>query len=322
MKIANNILYALAAALLMVGCAKVEPDFGNKQAEDLDITFQVGSYAAATKAGEAEYNGAPFGTFAVFTPGEFEQTKESAAVYMDGVQISKQSNVWKSTTTYRWPKAGKLSFASFSPYTAKSSASVDDENNIVFTDYTVGGDDLMYSTPVYDKTANEHQYYNDGVPTLFHHALSLVSFDFKYESPEGTEIVLNSASISSVAKTGSYTGGDAVWTAKSGAETAEYDIKAKDGNYFYVMPQVLDDVMLNINAEMQFHLAATDGSDVTVKTPIVVSVPLKTADLARWESNKQIHYTISISGDAALIKFCGSATDWTNVDLSEHKIVI
>lgn len=344
MKTTNTILYALSAAVLMVGCSKVEPK--SFDAENLGITFQVGNYAPATKAeGDTKpyvaFEGEDFGTFCEFTPGNFNGG--SGTTYMDDVLVMKSGDQWKPgkmengnfvPVSYFWPKAGKLSFVSYAPYAAGSYVELvkdyaNEKYNVRFNDYTVANDDLMYSIPALDKTANEKTYDYNGVPTLFHHALSLVTFSFSNAEglPEGAHFVIEEAYITDVAQTGSYTGtGESkIWEATKNPKnitiftTKEDD--TQEGVTFYAMPQPLEDaesidMKLNIKAKMLFKV---DGIEDEVATNIsVTGISIATEDIPAWLSGKHYHYNIVLSGDSALIKFRGIVEDWTEENRKEE----
>ena len=213
MNMKKYFVIAASALVALAACNKVTPDF---EAPDQEVNFQVAKHVAGTKADNisafSQYE--TFGTFAIATDGNYDETTEPKVVFMDNQEIKffPGENVWKAADkTYYWPKANKLSFISYAPFT--TAAPEDGRFNklpvfnpesklFTVTNYTVKSDiniqkqdvldegydvnDLMYSTLVYNKTANETEYgisgNNNGVPTLFHHMLSKVNVNVQVAS--------------------------------------------------------------------------------------------------------------------------------------------
>ena len=219
-------IIAAAAVVAMAACSKVET-IDNTPAKE--IRFSVVNHLQQTKAsttGLVYPTSVPFGTFAWWTEHDWTGVAaDQTYVFMDNQEITWHSieantpEVWAPTTTYYWTKTGKITFASYSPYTDGTDNGFSAEpvyditNGFLFTNYTVVDDtdvDLMYAnlaancsqssnesgTLVYDGTTGEngtdHGY--SGVPTIFNHALCQLGFAFRaigHKNPNVDRIVID-----------------------------------------------------------------------------------------------------------------------------------
>lgn len=234
------------AAIVTMACTRVETV---DTTPDTPIRFAVVNHLQQqqTKAttGLAYPTSVPFGTFAWWTEGNWaDATNPKDYVFMDNEQVSYQATpkVWAPSQTYYWTKTGKLTFASYSPYTDgtdKGFSAVpvyDVTKGFLFNDYTVVNTtdiDLMYAnlaadctqnsngsgSMVYDGTTGEngtdHGY--SGVPTIFNHALCQLGFEFRSLgnlNPNVDKIIidLTKVEIANIDKTGSFTQIPAVTT--------------------------------------------------------------------------------------------------------------
>ena len=197
-------VFAAAAIVAMAACTKVEVD----NTPDHAISFQVANYVPQTKVGEVAYDGTQFNTYAWFNP-----TSGEAQVFMNNETIKWQSGskTWAADRTYFWPKTGDVNFFSYAgtPVPAVTNGSA------TYTDKTIDiTDNALLASAAYHYGAtnwNTNVYngitYGDdhtdvtGVPTLFHHILSQVSFIVKFSAAGITDtkykwdLTVNSASI-------------------------------------------------------------------------------------------------------------------------------
>ncbi|MCR5326343.1 MAG: fimbrillin family protein [Bacteroidales bacterium] len=214
-------ILAAAAIAAMAACSKVESGYTPVQNE---IRFSVINHVQQTRAHDLPYAGlsyptsVPFGTFAWWTLDDWTGiATDQTYVFMDNEQISYQNidnnNVWAPSSTYYWTKSGKITFASYSPYTASGTDKGYSEipvynvaNGFLFNAYSIVEDtdiDLMYA----DLAANCGQNTNldgssvtdgvdsgfAGVPTVFNHALCRLSFAFRaigHKNPNVDRIVI------------------------------------------------------------------------------------------------------------------------------------
>jgi len=210
------IIIAAAAIVAMASCTKVEKD--PTATPDLKIGYQVAEYMTQTKANSSfldELTGAPFNLTAANV---FFKSKayinaagsSSAAEFYNAASTTKVENIkyysgttatWEPDHTYYWPKSPNSSLDFFSWYdlsattadtAAGNVASMEESSGtytLAWTGRTIAlKDNVMYADPVWNQKANKNPgdyKYNDvkeGVPTLFHHALAQVRFQFKQKT--------------------------------------------------------------------------------------------------------------------------------------------
>lgn len=208
----KHFITILAAALAIAGCTKVSPGAPNTDEPDLPIKFQAANYVSSTKAGNnSEFTEKSFKVQAYYTGATTwaETTLSNVVNYMNGVEVKKSNNVWApSDKDYFWPKTGYLTFIGWAPATVN--ATFDTSSNKMQIGFGDGTTDLLVTDIVEDKTANEHIYNHDGVPMLFHHILSKVSFKAKAKSGMNGDgithhIVITSLDLKNITIDGTYT---------------------------------------------------------------------------------------------------------------------
>jgi len=322
------IVLAASAVLALAACSKVAPVTEPDQA----ITFDVINYANSTKADQAghlAFEGTDFGSYAWVTQTNWATEGEGTYFWTPNNQQITKNNAgkWTTSTMYFWPKQAKLSFASYAPYMATGAPTYTKANGWAMSNYTINNDanvDLMFADLVTDLTGNVTtaearegdggKHFADGVPTLFRHKLTRVSFKFAlaedenaYENISDVYIVVNSASIVNVKNTGSYAGD--VWT--PAAATAEYafvtsnkELKTKgtfvdaDANRI-LLPQALVASAANAPGQ-QLKISYTiytkyEGSTEYLQEPIVDELyDLRGTAVTNWTPNMDVLYKVSI----------------------------
>ena len=266
-------IIAVAAMAAMAACTKVDPV--NNTTKDTAISFSVINHLQQTRATEGlTYpTGVPFGTFAWWTAGAWDQeTAPQEFVFMNNEEIKyKQLDptnandpyVWAPNTTYYWTKSGKLTFASYSPYVNATTASEkgfsaipahDPALGFQFVDYTIVDNtnvDLMYAnlakdctqdtntdgTAVTDSSNPEGGF--KGVPTIFNHSLCQVAFAFrdignKNPNVEDIKIIIKEVKIANIDKKGTFTQNPATAGAARWAST---HATGNYTNYSYLTPE-------------------------------------------------------------------------------------
>lgn len=179
----NKHIFGIAAACVaLAACSKNEVKVN---VPDQEITFQTVVGKASSKAivSTSTYpTDVPFGTFAYFYPSTFG---EDTQLYISNAEVKNTTSAtsgdaWTTDPAYYWPKQGKLTFYSYSPYTIKDKVSCDETKGLKINNYDVDANqdvDVMVADRVDDQTQNgNHAGYN-GVPTEFRHKLAqVVSF--------------------------------------------------------------------------------------------------------------------------------------------------
>ena len=201
-------IIAAAALVASVACSKVETA---ETTPDVEIGFQVASYLSQTKADShghtsfvdelTEVGAASkyFKSVAYIHAAQADGTVAAPAKFFtagtEGVETINYdgSTQWKPAHPYYWPKSPKSSISFFSWYdfgdqvTPSITYTTDGgEATLAWGDRTVAlKDNVMFADAAYHYKQNNNgaQNYkidaNDGVPTLFRHALAKVRFTVK-----------------------------------------------------------------------------------------------------------------------------------------------
>ena len=105
--------------------------------------------------------------------------RSEAKPYIQNAIISFDGANWHDAThSYYWPRAGKLTFFSYSPQAIKDYTKIDRNSGITITNWDVNSNqniDIMIADVQTDQTANQTGGTYTGVPTIFRHALSKIS---------------------------------------------------------------------------------------------------------------------------------------------------
>ena len=179
-------VFAAAAVVALAACTKVED--ANTNSIDRPVSFEAATYVSQiTKANVT------FGTGNTFHTNAWVHTTvngtPSTQVFMQDEEISWDSSEkkWKPSRVYFWPKTGYVNFFS---YAGTVDPTTKTENNVgysISSSALATNADIMVAEGAYEQTGNISTYHIDdsgvtGVPTLFHHVLSKVSFKVKLDA--------------------------------------------------------------------------------------------------------------------------------------------
>ena len=191
-------LVAAIAVIASAACTKVDP-----VPQDIPVSFQVANYVPQTKANEAFDIDQTFTTYAWFQP-----TSGDAQVFMSGETIRWQSssNTWAPDRVYYWPKTGYVNFFSYAgtptPDVTNGTANYSNKTIAITDDALLASAAYKYNSNVNEITGIQYNGTDvTGVPTLFHHVLSKVTFIIKFDASEVSDtknkwdLVVNSASL-------------------------------------------------------------------------------------------------------------------------------
>ena len=380
------LLIASAALLALAACSKVTPVEQPDQAISFNVVNYAQSTKADTgnHDNHGEFTGS-FGTYAWFTPTNWA-TEGTANPFMTNLEISKQSgNTWQPATAYYWPKSGYVTFASYAPYTAgnadgftsvptytKYEAAADQTaatmGGFTISNYTIVQDvtttdettqattitqktnvDVMYADLAVDMNpANTSSltHYTAGVPTLFHHVLTKVNFQFalaeKNPTPSVTDcyITLKSAKIVRIDQTGSFaqnfngTTSNPSWTTSADAAKAEYvlvnsnkelkiagdalaesDYKDADFKDRMLLPQTLTTAQQQLVLDFDIYTKYGTNNNYAVESFTGVAVDLTYEGLSEWKPNQSITYKVKIVPYAKTpIVFDPAVVAWDDVN--------
>ena len=183
-QLAKIAIRSLCFATLTLSCTKVEQSYP-AQAQ---ISYNVVQYTQTKAAGEYPTT-VPFVSSAFYLEdGKTWAANHSEAIaYIENATISydeTRTNWYDADHAYYWPRAGKLTFFSYSPKAIKdyTQIEIDRNNGITIPDWDVDSHqdvDIMIADVQTDQTANQNVGTYTGVPTIFRHKLSqIVGFEF------------------------------------------------------------------------------------------------------------------------------------------------
>lgn len=189
---------AMAAMLVGTGCStdEVVNDFSQGNAIQFGTYVGRDAQARATVINNEKLGTEGFGVFAYYTKGvQFNET--ATPNFMYNQKVEKLSNEWTYSPEKYWPNNDNdyVSFFAYAPYTAQPTETTDNGDS----DYNIGRhyantskalpsltfyvhptvkeqQDLLWATPVLDKTRKNVNDVDDKVLFNFHHALSRIGF--------------------------------------------------------------------------------------------------------------------------------------------------
>lgn len=355
------VLFSAVAALAACSKNEVVPAVSG---ENVEISYKV---APRTKADATQAFGTKnvFASWAYYLPsGNWDNNwdvRKDAKPYIGeehvGSTISYKDGVWKDqTTSYYWPKGGKLTFFAYSlnsntvhnqDYTDTFFYCENDENaygisGILNLD-THQNTDFLVADIAKDKTTNESNYNFTGVPTLFKHRLSRIKFAVKKKADyANATITLNSITFNKLINGMTYTqfhkSGDGfseyMNTDRASRSIQEYTktdfevastefVSIPDANevrYIYI-PQNFQDVT---NAEkiatieVKYTVTLKKGTSETDKgISETYTKTLNVKDIFNsWEMGKRYTFNLIFSLDE--IKWAPAVGDWENGNNSKE----
>jgi hypothetical protein len=365
----------LAALAVPLGCSEMEVDEAPLKA----VSFAVGTYSPQTRAdgdpvSVIDQDGIRAFSSRGFLHSEgFIGTAQEFGDFFgaDGQIISWHADTkeWLPPHDYYWPKGQKsyidfISWYGGSPAItyAKNASSSKFEATFAWNDVQVAATDkLMWADLAWRYKANVNpatygkNEVAEGVPTLFHHALSQVRFVGKVSKSSETvkgktvkwTVNVKEFSISDVANKGtlSLTNVDPGsnepktqawtvvndWTNLDGEATitpsATYPI-ALDGTekeivgWQSVIPQSTDAVKMTIKFSVVTEYEGEGGKkveeEVTASSVLLNKFKTGTGDndyIKKWERNKRYTYTIIIEPDTGIIKLIPVEKDWIDAGI-------
>ena len=332
----KKIVFAVLAVAAIASCTKNEVLPMNDRSQE--ITFQTigGPQTKALGAGQVEYQGNAFYSTAFFlAKGKtWAANSEDAEVYLaDKIIGSGTPKEWKATTSYYWPKGGKLTFMSYALLDA-SSDYVDATSSIVsaaktgltISSFDVNGTyknhDLLVAAIASDKDANENVYLTEGVPTLFGHKLCKLTITAQTNALYSDKtFAITGITLNKLNHIGTYT------MAANGTES--WGTPSGDGNVSYFSGSVTvnndadDSSVTEVSALQSVYLPQDfqDAETITISYTITtgsvienVSVTKKLSEVfgagAKWEMNKI--YNIKLTFGLQEILWDPAQTDWTD----------
>lgn len=373
----KNLFLAALAGVALVGCAKNEVAQVTDDSQR-EISFAAPVVTPVTKAGYYTTENLGTGTvsfnvFGWYCEGSGTFDPSSAVPYMgtgtadeikSPVTVSYNSGnkddvntgttgYWAPTTSYYWPKNGKLTFSAYAPAFASSHGKLSDNRatGLMFTNYQVQDIDdqydLLYSLRTFDRTSstegtNIDDIY-DGVELTFCHALSAIE-PIKVYTKNGAGIRIKEINLKNVYNTGSFSqnmisGHDDTNTARAwtpGSNEVDYCLfkAANEAEYYtvsnasspvtncknaIVMPQALNHstnkVTIEVKYQIQHGLAYLDQ----VFTQELNGLYDTSSNVvASW--NIGMRYTYTLVFDLNDIYFAPQVEVWKDVTMADITI--
>ena len=214
----KTIIYALLPLCALCSCVK---DLRKEDSPSRDIVFNSPIIAkASSKAitgSITDYSTSEsFKVWGLYSDSDFagwDETASGNTLYIPGDVATYDANIndasegqggWKTSTTYYWPKSGKVTFAAMSPADASGDATSISYGNggLKIDGFSIKSEptqqyDLMYSERALNKntSAGINTMY-DGVDLVFRHALASIKFRFRTSfNYEATPIQIKSVRI-------------------------------------------------------------------------------------------------------------------------------
>lgn len=355
----KKLIVLLSAVAALAACSKNEV-VPAVSGENVEISYKV---APRTKADPQAFNtDNVFASWAYYLPKgkNWETDFKDAQIYFGeenahGVEISydKDKNVWKNkTTSYYWPKEGKLTFFAYSLNSNYLKDKFGEDTFFYCTknesQYGICGSlhldedpntDLLVADMAADKNANETAYKFNGVPTLFKHKLSRVKFAVKKKSDyPGATITLNSITFKNLVNVMTYSqfwkdaNNDIIqdYIATEGASRSNQEYTKTDFEvsstafvpvpnevrYIYIPQDFknVTDATKIATIEVKYTVTLKKGTSETDKgISETYTKTLKVKDIFdSWEIGKRYTFNLIFSLDE--IKWAPAVGDWEDVE--------
>lgn len=343
----KHIFYIAAACAALASCVKNEV---RVNAPDQEITFQT----VSTKAGTAFDINHKFYSYAYFLEKDktWDPDFATATPYIDNALIAYKStpngNFWAAADTYYWPKQGSLTFFAWTDDTATPSVGTGatvtcaQDKGIKIENYSVKGNpnkDILVAEIAKDKRQNESvtepdRDWNNGVPTVFRHALAKVEFQVnKKTNYPNVTFKVKKITLTKVSTRGTFTQcqstpnenwgwsdwglqedlpvftGDKEVTKTADSTPAEFDALTPDPNtdYHIVLPQVLRD-KIDPTITIEYEIITSYVTDNPVTEKVTETKDLKDIYKSDWECKKK--YVLGITLGLNEIYWDPSIVDW------------
>lgn len=325
------VLFSAVAALAACSKNEVVPAVSG---ENVEISYKV---APRTKADPQAFDtDNVFASWAYYLPSgkNWSANQAEAKIYIgkdgeEGATISYGNSVWKDqTTSYYWPKEGKLTFFAYSLNSKSLTNKFGTDTHFTClnheSQYGIHGSlnldihpntDFLVADIASDKTANEEVYKFNGVPTLFKHKLSRVKFAVKKKADyANTTITLNSITFKNLVYGMTYTQfmndaakgiiNDYIFpgTDRSNQEYTKTDFKVSSSTAFDPVPDANEVRYIYIPQDFSANTAANIEVKYTVKFKDGISETyIKTLNVkdifTQWEVGKRYTFNLIFSLD-------------------------
>lgn len=360
----KTVFIAALAVVSMASCTKNElkvPSTGT----DAVISFQP-VVANATKADyitnssiSTDPTSFSFAVFAWYPEGggEMQASTTTGTKYMDNVTVTynntdyagdEGTGTWAPSTTYYWPKNGKLSFDAYAPASAhdgtpsagKGKFTSDITKGLQIANYIVAElanqYDLLYSTRAQNKNTSvgtENATY-DGVDIAFKHALSAIEVKAKTAANYGADVIqLTGVTIQNAYNKGTFSQnmnspiaeGSPEWTGHgnevnyvlfSGTQSlTTSEVTSPTIKNAIVLPQSFTHSPNEVSIKVDYQIKGTNGYLAQTQTFDLSDTKVGSIDQTGWDMGKKYTYTLVFTLED--IHFAPSVEVWAPVTVDQ-----
>ena len=333
--------FALAALILgsLAACTKSNIQY--------ELTEEISLQPVAEKATKAAYTGTAYGEgapafnvwawWADVDPGtsiaDFLQSEKIDSYIDKGEFVHRNNGSWGGTIPYYWPPEGSLVFAGYSPAETLGGTFTYDIQNGDFKveDYIQSSNiaqtvDLMWfdRTDIsYNSNRNKNSNSQDvnGVPVIFHHALSWLEFRVVRNDNVPDNWLVTELDLTGIETKADFNSNDTPqWT----GQEVPHDIRVWSGSYLakstdkvlestpngvIVIPQQCAKGAASLR--IAYNLKKYDGTEDSWLRDQTVTLPLTAGtDGNSWLPGKKYVYTIVFGNNE--IRIAPTVTDWVD----------
>lgn len=326
MRMNLHILSVMTLGVLTIGCAKIEHS-PTPSSQHL-IGYEVIEDKPASKAAFPTTETFMSTAYKLGSGRSWDADNAYATQYFDYLQeeVSYEDLYWKTGKEYYWPyDGGSLTFFSYTPTSVGATISTDGVSVTGWNVVTKPGV-ILVADIAKDKTKNESYAGFSGVPTLFRHKLSKVSFRVAKSSfaEEGVDVSIKSIKIVDIYVQGNYSRGgysNDAWSGWSGLRDEDdpyvvYDsagetldkTPVQKGTDMIMIPQ-----MLSAEGDRHPRVLVEYTTDGTIKSAECFFV--ENFRSGQWAKGQHYTYTIYIGVGQYPIEFDGGVSVWESSDL-------
>ena len=329
-----HIIYILMLTALSAGCAKIEQSMD--EASNHLIGYEVVENQPVTKAVFPTDQTFMSTAYRLASGRTWDANSAQATQHFNYLQeeVKYQGTYWKTDHDYYWPTdGGSLTFFSYTPKSVGATITKDGVSVNSWDIVDKKGQVILVADIAKDKTKNESYAGFSGVPTLFRHKLSKVSFKVARSSfaEEGISVHIKSIKIADVYTKGNYSRGgyeNDSWSGLTNLRTeanpyvifqssaAGGDIldetPVMKGDESIMIPQMLNENGYN-HPRVFVEYTTTTGGTVEAKSAECFFV--ENFRSGQWAKGNHYTYTIYIGVGQYPIEFDGMVSDWLSSDM-------
>ena len=326
-----HIIYILMLTALSAGCAKIEQSMD--EASNHLIGYEVVENQPVTKAAFPTDQTFMSTAYKLTSGRTWDANSDKATQHFNYLQeeVKYQGTYWKTDHDYYWPTdGGSLTFFSYTPISVGATISMDGVSVNSWDVVAKKGQVILVADIAKDKTKNESYAGFSGVPTLFRHKLSKVSFRVAKSAyaEEGIDVSIKSIKIVDIYTKGNYTRGgyeNDAWSGWNGQKTTSDPYVVYDSGE---TPVVVDNTPVQKGEDMIMipQMLSQNGSRhprVIVEYKTSTEPDITTAECffvenfrsGQWAKGNHYTYTIYIGVGQYPIEFDGSVSNWSSTDM-------